>query len=573
MRSSGVFTIILALCLLAACGGNSARQARNLAPDSNSSPGQAEGPYDLALNSLPADIHAEVDALVPPKGCNPALFFALKKSFVQALASKLASGGKLVSVPPMGDGNIVHGLTMAQDGGIYTLNWPYHNTGDYDQSGTVGITDITPIAMHFGHTTGTDPLDIVIDGDGLGSVGISDVTPLAMNFAVNVTSYRVEEATDEAGPYTEMGTVLLTAGTGADQGWMRLEFALPNDTARWLRVVPLDGDGSPGVASDAINFSGAGSLPEIISVSPTGGAPGSAVTFQAVVNGLGPFTYDWQFGGAAAPGTSADEQPAATLSLAPGNYDCSLEVSNASGSDTFDFVVSIGNPPIVTDVAPASGLAGSPAQFIATLSGDAPFTYEWDFAGGATPGTSAEESPNVTIGLPGIYDMASVSVSNAYGTVLYPFTLTVYSSLDPPVILNAGPTQVHAGDIVTFSATVSGAIPMAYNWDFGDAATPSTSFDPTPTVVITDTLTTFPIGLQVSNFNGVETFNFDLKVIDSALYDETEVNDDTLSANPLPAFPIAGWHGNLTETTDISDYFSFSANCSDRYSGDNESSR
>lgn len=561
MRNSafraGVICVIV--LLIAACGGHSYKSRVSGLALQPASTGMIAG-------ILPAELQAEIDALIAPPGCNATLFYHLKKSFVQALTVKFASGEKLASAPPMGDGNIVHGLTMTQDGGVYTLHWPYHNTGDYDQSGTVGITDITPIAMHFGHTTGTDPLDIVIDGDGLGSVGISDITPLAMNFGVNLVSYRVEEAADEAGPYTALGNVPLTAGTGADQGWMRLEFALPDDSARWLRVVPIDNESVDGVPSDAINFGGAGSLPEIVSVSPLQGALGSSVTFQAVVNGLGPFTYDWQFFDAAAPASSAEEQPLETLSLGPsGEYNCSLTVSNASGSDSLDFIVAIGNPPIVTDVAPVSGLAGSSAQFVATVSGDAPFTYEWNFASGAVPDTSTDESPNVTLGLPGIYDMASVSVSNAYGTVLYPFMFTVYSSLDPPVILNAGPVQVHAGDVVTFSANISGAIPMAYSWDFGDAATPSTSFDSNPTVVITDTLTTFPIGLQVSNYNGADTYDFDLKVIDPALYDETEPNDDIASANPLPAFPIAGWHCRLSGGgADPADFFSFTANTGDR---------
>ncbi len=519
----------------------------------------------LEAGQLPNDIQAQLKALVAPPGCNATLFYALKKSFVQALTARLAAGGKIVSVPPTGAGNAVRGLTMTEEGGIYTLHWPYRNVGDYDQNGTVGITDITPIAVHYGHTTGTDPLDIVIDGDGLGSVGISDITPLAMNFAVNVTSYRVEEATDEAGPYTEMGNVLLTSGTGADQGWMRMQYELPDGNARWLRVVPLDNEGMDGVPSDALNFGGPGSLPEIVSVSPLQGALGSSVTFQAVVNGIAPFTYNWRFFDAASPDSSTDEQPMVTLSIGPsGNYNCSLEVSNASGSDTLDFVVAIGNPPVVSGVAPLFGLTGAATQFSAAVTGDAPFTYNWDFAGGATPDTATEESPTVTLGAPSIYDMASVSVSNAYGTVLYPFTLSVYSSLDPPVIHNAGPTQVHGGDTITFSSTVTGGSPMSYAWDFGDAATPSVSNLARPQVVITDTLTTFPINLTVTNPFGSDTYDFDLKVKDPTMYDETEPNNDAASANPLPAFPIGGWYCNLTEGTDTEDFFSFNADVGDR---------
>lgn len=558
-RSTFTITAIaLMFVILAACGGRSHKppEAVNLL--------QASAGLEETAQ-LPAGIQAQVDALVAPPGCDATLFYRLKKSFVQALAAKLASGGKIASVPPAGEVNIVRGLTMTEDGGVFTLHWPYRNIGDYDQNGTVGITDITPIAMHFGHTAGTDPLDIVIDGDGSGTIGIADVTPLAMYFAVNVTSYRVEEAADETGPYTELGTILLTSGTGADQGWMRLEYALPDDSARWLRVVPLDSEGAEGVPSDAINFGGPGSLPEIVSVSPLNGALGSAVTFQAVVSGIGPFSYNWQFNDAASPDSSTEESPVVTLSIGPsGDYNCRIEVANASGSDTLDFVVSLGNPPVVSGIAPLFGLTGAATQFTVTVTGDAPLSYDWDFGGGATPDTSAEESPTVTLGAPGNYDLASVEVSNPYGSALQPIPLVVYSSADSPVISNAGPKQVPAGYKATFSATVSGGEPLTYSWDFGEAATPSLSSGQRPQVVITDTLTTFPISLTVNNAFGSDTYNFDLKVRDPALYDETEPNDDIATANPLPEFPIAGWHCSVEAAIDEDDCFSFNAVTGDR---------
>ncbi len=563
MRSSGVFILILVICMLAACGGHSARRPSSISLTAPTSqlPAGVDGSYLEALNSLPADIRAEVDALVPPKGCNAEVFYALKKSFVQAMVSSLANGGKITCTPPTGDNNKATGLTVTPSGADYILGWNYRNIGDYDQGGTVGITDITPIAMHYGHTVGTDPLDAVIDGDGNGTIGIADVTPLAMNFGVNVTSYQVEEAATETGTYTELGSVLLNTGTGADQGWMRFEYTLPDSDERWLRVVPLDAQGNPGVPSDALEFS-LGSPPEIVSVSPLTGAVNSSVQFSAVVNGVGPFAYSWNISGAT-PDTSTDEQPTVTLSGIAGDYACSLTVTNAAGSDNVDFMVSVGEPPSVTAVNPLGGITGTDVEFTATvLTGSVPLTYAWDFGGGATPDTTTEESPTVTLGAAGAYDTASVTVTNSYGESFYGFTLTVLDTT-PPEIISVSPTTGYRGDEITISATINGTPPFTYDWDFGWAATPDESADASP-IIILEEAGVCPCKLDVVSPYGSDTFFFDLTVTHEPSYDEVEPNNSIPEANALPASPVVDWHCRLTQTDDENDFFSFDAGFSDR---------
>lgn len=66
------------------------------------------------------------------------------------------------------------------------LSWRYTLTGDYDLSGEVGISDITPIALNYGAVVGDgvgdDDLEAWIDGDGDGVIGVPDVTVIARNF-------------------------------------------------------------------------------------------------------------------------------------------------------------------------------------------------------------------------------------------------------------------------------------------------------------------------------------------------------------------------------------------------------
>ncbi len=82
------------------------------------------------------------------------------------------------------------------------LRWSYVNVGDYDLSGDVGIPDITPIALHYGHSVGGgtwDAQDDVIDGDGNKEIGISDVTPIAQNYLSVMSGYRIYRAPDTGG--------------------------------------------------------------------------------------------------------------------------------------------------------------------------------------------------------------------------------------------------------------------------------------------------------------------------------------------------------------------------------------
>jgi PKD repeat protein/C1A family cysteine protease len=81
-------------------------------------------------------------------------------------------------------------------------------------------------------------------------------------------------------------------------------------------------------------------------------------------------------------------------------------------------------PPVVSEVSPLQGDEGEEVTFSATMIGTAPVTYAWDFGGGATPNTSTDANPVVTLTTEGSYN-CSVEVSNAFDTTTYSFTLDV----------------------------------------------------------------------------------------------------------------------------------------------------
>ena len=82
------------------------------------------------------------------------------------------------------------------------------------------------------------------------------------------------------------------------------------------------------------------------------------------------------------------------------------------------------NEPIIYEVSPTEGYQHEEYTFSATVTGAEPREYAWDFGGGATPDTSSETSPTVTLADAGEY-AASLTVTNADGSASFPFSLIV----------------------------------------------------------------------------------------------------------------------------------------------------
>jgi hypothetical protein len=139
---------------------------------------------------------------------------------------------RAVAKAPSGNVNAVFDFTarLASEAGeqpaSVALTWTEQLIGDYDQSGAVGISDITPIALSYlkqvqyetqilwtggrrptgdpdddgGAASGEPPAEgsgaenwrlARIDGDFSGEIGISDVTPIALHYLERLDGHRV----------------------------------------------------------------------------------------------------------------------------------------------------------------------------------------------------------------------------------------------------------------------------------------------------------------------------------------------------------------------------------------------
>jgi hypothetical protein len=199
---------------------------------------------------------------------------------------------KAVDVPPTGEANRVTTIAYHMDGSNnYILTWRYRMLGDYNLTLNVDVSDITPIAMHFGETwdpvTSPDSAAAVVDGSGNHTVGVEDITQIAMNYNKTCASYSIQGAAAMAGPYTEVGTAPCPTGSALANGWPEITFDLgPTPAYAWYQVVPLDTDNNPGIESLPVHIvpGGGGGLVLVLDTAANSGTGLEADPFLVTIS-------------------------------------------------------------------------------------------------------------------------------------------------------------------------------------------------------------------------------------------------------------------------------------------------
>jgi len=138
--------------------------------------------------------------------------------------------------------------------------------------------------------------------------------------------------------------------------------------------------------------------------------------------------------------------------------------------------------PEILIVAPSGGATGSVIAPVATNIGGPATSWSWNFGGGATPNTSISATPSITLNAVGSYS-ASVTATNATGSDVYPFTLTVTPPL-VPTITNVSPTSGFARRSHTLGLTTINGTPTSWSWNFGGGAVPNVSTLESPTITL-----------------------------------------------------------------------------------------
>lgn len=484
---------------------------------------------------------AEAEQLKAPGGVDEALFESLKQKFLDDLEARFE--GRLVSQAGVQTPPLYLSKRVNLDD-TTTLEWRYFNTGDYDLSGEVGVPDITPVALNYLARTDDGVKDNVqsfIDGDGDGEIGIPDVTPIALNYlnkySVSIGFFDTEpSASWNMSQWQSNALFAVNAGVNplgggllplnvilneSDEhyGWVGHTFNnadIPQDAGTYYFGVRSSADPPLFVSFQEYIVTGEpGVAPVVESVTPQYGYPYQETSFNVVIaEGTEPLEFFWNLGGGAVPNTTFERNPAVTLYRA-GSYNASVKVSNEYGSQTFDFELEISDAPKITTIHPlAGGFSGDEILFTATVGGQEPFEYLWEFGGGAEPDTSTEVSPAVVLGAAGDYS-AKLTLTSPFGSDVYVWTLKVLSGA--PRVGSVSPLTGVANSLIQMTATVDGVLPISYWWDFGSAAIPGNSPDSNPTITLSSIPGVYPCSLTVLNEKGTDEFDFEINVTEAPI--------------------------------------------------------
>jgi len=534
IRWIGIVTLLLVIVLLAAftsCGRHKSKTS--VQPGINTAIPLAGIQTETTL----AQALADLDAYPVPEGVNPSLFQELKDELARQLSEKMA--GRIVSTPPTGDANVVDDLVLIDYGSeVYSLSWHYRNSGDYDQDGTVGISDITPIAMHYGEAVEEEySLLDVIDGSGNEVIDIADITPIAMNYASEVAGYSIQGADNLEGPFPEISTVPFSAGTG--EGCLSFTHGLSTLTNLLYRVVPFDTVPEEGVPSGVVSTSemafnptsdvvlGGGTynfsfinIPAGVTVTVEGDAVFNVsgdINIEGTVVSDG-YGMDFQghgditITGTVDNSTPGDPEDAGDLIIhtddgaiaigtedTPSTLDSSgnLDITNDPTIEEWEFDVLPDErsetqlPPVGSasaDIIHDTVLPELPVEI--SFFGDGadpdggPVTYEWSFGDG---GSSTEKDPVHEYVSTGYYDVVlTITDDDAESCQSWIRVVIDDGDLDipdePAVWIEPSDLVVEADQEVFFSSEALDpqGLDLTYSWDFGDGGG-STESDPSHT--------------------------------------------------------------------------------------------
>ena len=460
--------IIACLVLLMLVFAGSCGKSKASSPSSHVELASMSVKSVLSRRNIPPleELLAELDALDKPPEVDGELWASLKADMRECLLETFG-GGKRVSKylgDPTSDYVKPRDLKWEkreddpEEETFGKLVWRYANDGDYEQDGIVYIEDFTPFAMHYGEYVGDEAntiLELIDEDDdpednGDGMVDApehehgyhNDLETIARNFHIDIAQYEVLGSEDDVN-WDHLAYIDFSEGADITDERDKFEYYLEYGNYQVYKVRALSA-GPPGEYGEywwhSDPYDPEGSIvearivlgPPVITgvTEPPQGPPDTPITFTATVEGPTPYTsYAWTFGPHADPPQSFEKKPSVTFDeefIGTGV----LAVFGRFGSDVYGFPIEITGEmaPVIDSISPspAEGDEGDELTFSAEVRGSEPFTYAWDFGGGATPNTSSDESPTVTLGDPGPPYSASLTVVNEFGEATKEFDLAVH---------------------------------------------------------------------------------------------------------------------------------------------------
>ncbi|HTD68189.1 MAG TPA: hypothetical protein VK846_16815, partial [Candidatus Limnocylindria bacterium] len=186
---------------------------------------------------------------------------------------------------------------------------------------------------------------------------------------------------------------------------------------------------------------------------------GATVIFTANASGLGPFQYVWRKGGTVMAGSTGAVITLTNVTVADA-AEYSVEVTGVCGSATNSATLSVSTAPAIAGFTDVLICAGQDVLLAPAISGSGTYTNIW-----RRNGVLLEAETNATLLIVGANTANagaySIEVSGSCGSLTQSVTLTLRTNLTLAPLADLSRS---AGSSVTFTAIVSGAVPLSFVW-------------------------------------------------------------------------------------------------------------
>ncbi len=350
----------------------------------------------------------------------------------------------LSNVVSIGTGNF-HFLAVTADGAL--VAWGHNSSGQTNVPAT--LSGVVAATGGSGHSLALKSDGTVVGWGSIGAVPAGIANIVAIGAGLSAGFGLKADGTLVAWGSGSSGQVSIPAGMSKVAGFSSGDYHV-------LALRDPATDVVPTITTQP---------PSSVSVSQSG-----TVSFSMVASGNGPLFYQWRKAGS--PIFASINLPTLTLGNAQtadaGNYD--VVVSSPGGSvisTPVSVTVVLPSAPSFTK-QPASGNinVGNIGSFSVTAAGTAPFTYQWRKGGVPIPGATRADGVYI-IGPVQLADVGTydVVVSNAHGSAISDVATLVVNALAAPAFtLQPVSGILNVGDVASFRAGVTGAVPLTLQW-------------------------------------------------------------------------------------------------------------
>ncbi|MCX6199146.1 MAG: PKD domain-containing protein [Bacteroidetes bacterium] len=228
----------------------------------------------------------------------------------------------------------------------------------------------------------------------------------------------------------------------------------------------------------------------------------SPVDFTNTGSTGGNWSYSWNLGQGANPGTSTAENPTGILYSSAGTKTVTFTISDQNCTQTSTQTIVINETPVVSFTSAAPQCTGLPVNFNNTGTSTG-VTWSWNFGSGANPATDTVQNPVVIYSTAGIKTVTLTTTNTATGCAVTA-TNTVNINQTPTATFSSTAPQC-ANTGIDFTNTGSTGGNWSYTWTFGQESNPAMSSAENPTGITYSTSGTKTVTFTISDQNCTQT--------------------------------------------------------------------